>query len=230
MKILIIFLLCFVYFCISFFLGTSRIFNAYLFFSFVLFVWGIIEWKSSINRINAEILRTSEERLNEIPNSHFTLSPNYLNALLINEETNTFYYAYREDLEEGFEREKFMFDKVLEVAIVEDNRILSLYPKNGLLNSDGRSITIINEVVSEADEEDEEDDDETVSKLCLKIVIDDLTSPIIEYVLIDNDKSISKESDEYKNALKICNDWFIKISIIVKRFEHDKVLLGKGYW
>ena len=234
MKILLIYLLSAVYFFLSFSLQTMRAIGIYLIISVGLFFWANMEWKRSFDKRNDEIRRISEEWLEEIPHTQFILSPNCLNSLLINEVTNILYLAQRESLEVEFDIEDIPFHKILEVAIVEDESILSLYPKGGLLGDslkdrdleyEGDSEEEFDEDEEEEDEEDEED--ETITKLSLKILVDDLTNPIIEYIFIENEDSLAIDSEKYMEAIKLCNDWYQKLSIIIKRYEHDKVLVRK---
>lgn len=228
MKILFIYLLSAVYFFLSFSLQTMRAIGIYIIISVGLFFWANMELKRSFDKRNAEIRRISEEWLEEIPHTQSILSSNCLNSLLINEVTNILYFAQRESLEVEFDIEDIPFHKVLEVAIVEDESILSLYPKGGLIGDSLKDIGLGYEGDSEEEldeEEDEADEDETTTKLSLKILVDDLTNPIIEYVFMENEDSLDIDSDEYMDAIKLCNDWYQKLSIIIKRYEHDKVLV-----
>lgn len=54
------------------------------------------------------------------------------------------------------------------------------------------------------------------------MVVDDLSSPIVEYVFLDNKQAIPKDLDEYKDLFKECQKWYQKISLIIKRNEVEK--------
>lgn len=74
-------------------------------------------------------------------------------------------------------------------------------------------------------EEIDEDDPayNTVSQLVLKIVADNLSDPILEYVFLDEEEPISREEDEYLESLELCEKWYQKISVIIKRYELERV-------
>ncbi|MFJ7952027.1 hypothetical protein ACIQZG_10920 [Lysinibacillus sp. NPDC096418] len=190
-----------------------------------MFIWANIERKNEAARRDAERRRVSEEALARIPHTQHFLSTDYLSALLIDEVTKKFYMVKREEDHPQFEIKEYTFNQILEVAIEEDDTILSLYPKEGLLgstlpDSEGSSVVYI---VESDDEEDEEDEDETVEKLSLKMVVDDLAEPIVEYVFMENDDPIAKDTEDYEVAFKNCNEWYKKVSVIIKRLDRVPV-------
>lgn len=219
-----------------YFVGIIWIFIAYLVKSTVVtgiciiialgvFIWANVERKNATDRRDAERRRTSEEALAHILHTQYFLATDYLSALLINEDTQKFYMAKREEGHPQFEIKEFAFNQILEVAIEEDETTLSLYPKEGLLSStlpdsEGSSVVYI---VDSDNEENEEDEDETVEKLSLKMVVDDLGEPIVEYVFFEKDDAIAKDSEEYEEAFIHCNEWYQKVSVIIKRLERVPV-------
>lgn len=223
LKILFIFLLFVVYFALSLSLESTNAIGIYLSISLGFFFWGVIEWRRSINRRNIENRRRLDELLAGIPHTQSLISDNLLNVILIDDEFNFLYILQRDSLEEDFDINRIPFSEVLEVAIVEEQRVLNLYPKEGLLGS----TLVIDEEIIEEDFEDEdseeEEEDESIDALCLRIVVDDLTNPILEYPFIKYDHSLEIDSEEYIEASTHCNEWYQKICIIIKRYEHDKV-------
>lgn len=192
-----------------------------------MFIWAHVEKKNEAARKDAERRRISEEALARIPHTQHFLSSDYLSALLISEAAKKFYIAKREEDQPQFEIKDYTFNQILEVAIEEDDTILSLYPKEGLIDStlpdsEGSSVVYIVEPDDEEDE-DEEDEVETVEKLSLKMVVDDLGEPIVEYVFMEDEDAIAKDSEEYEEAFKHCNEWYQKISVIIKRLERVPV-------
>jgi len=164
-----------------------------------------------------EMQDASEEELMAIPHTHCIISDDCLSALLLNEPTNTLFLASREDLEEELIKKEIPFNKIYEVAIVEDEmyiaRTCNNYISSSLLGENP-------EIEEDLDEEDSEDN--KVSQLTLKIVADNLSDPILEYVFMDCEP-ISREEDEYQEALELCEEWFQKISVIIKRYELERV-------
>ena len=69
--------------------------------------------------------------------------------------------------------------------------------------------------------EESEKNNYEVKKLMLKFVVDDLASPIVEYIFLDSDHAISKETDDYKDIFNECSNWYQKISIIIKRNQQE---------
>ena len=224
LKILFIFLLFVVYFALSLSLESTKAIGLYLIISLGLFFWGVIEWRRSINRRNTENRTRCEEMLAQIPHTQSLLSNDLLNAILINEVTTILYVLQRNSLDEDFNIVDFLFQHILEAAVVEDDRVLNLYPQEGLLGSTQViSEEIFEEELEEEDEEEEEE--ESVESLCLKIVVDDLTNPIIEYAFIKDDHYLDRDSEEYIEVRELCNEWYQKMCIIIKRYEHDTVVV-----
>jgi hypothetical protein len=193
-----------------------------------LFLFVRMILKNSIERRIVE-KRMIDQLLSDIPHTQKVFSENNLNALLINEglKSNYLFLAQRDYLAEKFDLgdiEIIPFEKILEVAIVEDECVVSLFPGNGLLHSlyDSEETFIVEKA---SDEEDEDEENNTVEKLSLKIVVDDLTNTLIEFVLIENDKPKSKGSDEYTRVYELCEEWYQKLFIIIKRYEHEKVFI-----
>ncbi len=201
---------------------TAIFSNVYFLIGLGLLIAGIIRFLKeqyiSNNRLN-EMKEASEEELMAIPHTHCIISNDCLNALLLNEPTNTLFLVSREDLEEDLIKKEISFNKIYEVAIVEDEMYIAR-TSNSLISGSllGEDLDIEEE---ECDEEDPEYN--TVSQLTLKIVADNLSDPILEYVFLDNGEPISREEDEYQEALELCEEWFQKISVIIKRYELERV-------
>ena len=223
LKILVIFLLFFVYFTLSLKWELKALMRNQTKISLGLFFWGVIEWKLFINRRNAENRRRLEEQLAEIPHTQSLISNDLLNIMLIDDVGNFLYILQRDSLGEDFSIDPISFSKVLEVALVEEGEIVILYPKKGLL---GSTLLHAQDVIDEdVDEEDEEDegDVESIEALCLRIVVDDLINPILEYPFIADGHSFEIDSEEYIEVNALCNEWYQKICIIIKRYEHTNV-------
>ncbi|MFY3790918.1 hypothetical protein ACOQFO_04300 [Ureibacillus sp. MALMAid1270] len=222
-----IFLLAIAFFILAFFLEPLFMVGSYLFISFMMFLWGYFEMKKEMDRRKEEILEESEEFIKGIPHTKYTLSDDLLNSLLIDETSNTFYIAKREYTDEDFECMSFPFSKLLEVAILEDGRVKYLFPRDGIIggtvNEEGKPI--IN--VFEADEyEYDEEDEDTIKKVTLKLVVDDFSNHTIEYVFLDNDDSIEKDSEEYKDLMMECTNWYQMLSLAINQYKHEKRLIG----
>ncbi len=167
----------------------------------------------------AALTEASTEEIMAIPHTQYTLSNNALHALLLNEQTNMLIVAQREELDEELTITEVPFSKIYEVAIMEDE-VFMLKTKNYLMS--GSLLEEDNEELAEEGEEDEEED--TVTKISLKLVVDHLSDPILEYIFMDTDEDpISKEEDEYKEAMELCEKWYQKISVIIKRHELERV-------
>lgn len=221
LKILFIFLLFIVYFALSLSLESINAIGFYLIISLGLFFWGVVEWRRLINGRDTENRRRFEEIIAEIPHTESLNTDDLLNVMLIDDVNSIFYFLQRSSINEDFGIVAIPFSQVLEVAIVENERILNLYPKQGLLGS-LENEEELDEIDDEAEEE-VDDDDESVEVLSLKIVIDDIANPILEYPFIQEDQVLAIDSEEYSEAILSCNEWYQKLYIIVKRYEHGKV-------
>lgn len=181
-----------------------------------------IKWKYHTYKLMTELKRASEEELNNIPHTHSTIASNGLQALLLNEHTKTLLVAMKEDWEAELTKKEVQFNEIYEVAIMEDGHIIAR-TSNGLFNEslleeDHRSLG-----EEEDMDEDESEEIEEVSHLAIKLVVDNITAPIIEYAFLELEDAISKEDDSYQEAMELCEQWFQKISIIIKRYELERV-------
>lgn len=195
--------------------------NVYFLIGLGVLIAGIIRYVKERyiynNRLN-EMKEASEEELMAIPHTHCIISNDCLNALLLNELTNTLFLVSREDLEEDLITKEISFNKIYEVAIVEDEMYIAR-TSNSLISS-----SLLGEDLDIEEESDDEDpEDNAVSQLTLKIVADNLSDPILEYIFLDNGEPISREEDAYQEALELCEEWFQKISVIIKRYELERV-------
>lgn len=171
-----------------------------------------------INTLN-EMKEASEEELMAIPHTQCIISNDCLSALLLNEPTNTLILASREDLEEDLIKKEIPFEKIYEVAIVEDDMYIARTSNNfisGLLLGEDMDI-------EEEELGDEDSEPDTMSSLTLKMVADHLSDPILEFVFMDSSEPLSREEDEYQEVLELCEEWFQKISVIINRYELERV-------
>jgi len=201
----------------------SILFNRlYFLIGIVLIIVGSIHYlkeRNSYLKWLEDMREASERELLAIPHTQCILSEDSLSALLLDEPTNTLYFASREDLEEELIKKVIHFDKIYEVAIVEDEIFIartSNHLISGSLLEDEQDVEV---------EEIDEDDPayNTVSQLALKIVADNLSDPILEFVFLDEEEPISREEVEYLESLELCEKWYQKISVIIKRYELERV-------
>ncbi|WP_418302060.1 hypothetical protein [Lysinibacillus fusiformis] len=166
----------------------------------------------------AQMKEASEEEMKAIPHTQCLLSDDALNGLLLNEHTNMLIFAQREELEEELKIIEIPFSKIYEVAMMEDEMFV-LRTKNYLMSG-----SLLGEEENVAEEEDEVEEDDTVSQLSLKFVVDHLSEPILEYMFMDQgEHPIARDEEEYEEAMEICEKWFQKISVIIKRHELERV-------
>ena len=200
--------------------GASTGRTIYLFIAIGIFVWGFQGYsrqKIRSNKAIKEKKRKSEAAFKAIPHTHYILTDDYLSALLINEESNLLYIASKEELDEEMKLKEYRFDQILEVAIVEDKKVLSHITKNG-----GGSGSLLQ---GKEDKKNDDDEQDTVTQLCIKMVVDDFSKPVVEFVFMENNKPMSKDDEEYKDVLKLCEQWHQMISVIIKRHEKERVLV-----
>ncbi|MCE4046410.1 hypothetical protein [Lysinibacillus fusiformis] len=165
----------------------------------------------------AQMKEASEEEMKAIPHTQCLLSEDALKGLLLNEHTNMLIFAQREELEEELKIIEIPFSKIYEVAMMEDEMFV-IRTKNYLMSG-----SLLGEEEDLAEEEEDEDDD-TVSQLSLKFVVDHLSEPILEYIFMDQgEHPIARDEEEYEEAMELCEKWFQKISVIIKRHELERV-------
>jgi len=166
----------------------------------------------------AEMKEASEEEMKAIPHTQCLLSQDALKGLLLNEHTNMLIFAQREELEEELKIIEIPFSKIYEVAMMEDEMFV-LRTKNYLMSG-----SLLGEEENVAEEEEEVEEDDTVSQLSLKFVVDHLSEPILEYMFMDQgEHPIARDEKEYEEAMELCEKWFQKISVIIKRHELERV-------
>lgn len=199
----------------------------YLILSVGFLFFARLESTLEADRIEAERRRRTEEFLGAFTYTEYIVSSDYLNALIMDEQSEMLHIARRSNEDTPFFRKSYPFNKILEVAMVEDNEIISLFPRSGLLkggliaNERNTHIYVVNS------DEDADEEEENISKLCLKIVIDNLANPIIEYIFMENEESMEKEADDYKEVYKLCSNWYEKVSVIIKRTEYARVNINR---
>ncbi|MEO4055400.1 hypothetical protein [Solibacillus sp. CAU 1738] len=226
MKTVFLFFLSTVYLFLAYEMETSVVKRIYFFVAIALLLFGVRSYLKARHEFNikiAEMEKDSEEAFKKIPHTHYTVCNDYLNALLLDTRTNTLCFANKEDWDAEVTKKEIHFGGIYEVAIVEDDIILMVNTING---SQGGALLIKEDIfISEVEEEDEETEekDETVSKLSLKIVIDDLSDPIIECIFMEESRPVSKDDDEYTEAYELCEQWYQKISVIIKKHELERV-------
>ncbi|HWI49342.1 MAG TPA: hypothetical protein VNU45_14075 [Rummeliibacillus sp.] len=242
MNLLLIFLSSALFFILTFIVSTLGAKLFCLLISFLLYKWGSYQIKLIDMRREEAIKKETEEMLQEYPHSHSTVSSDYLNALLIGEASQTFFVAKREDTDSDFEVKEYLFNEIYETAIEEDGNQIALISRGGLLggallDGGGNSLVYVMEPEkSSKDDSDEESEEKTekssdqgVSKLSLKVVVDDLSNPIIEYVFLEPEEPVEKDSDVYKEASKQCKKWHQMISVLIKRHDNLNKVVIKRY-
>lgn len=173
-----------------------------------LFIWGYKELKESADRKEEQMKLETEKMLNEIPHTQCVISDDYLTALLIDEDNEKVHLVSREKLSEDFKKETYHFNEILEAALIENDHIQSFITKGGKNQN-----SILN------GEKKIKPNEDGVKKISVKFLVNNISKPEIEYVFFESDKSILKESEEYKEVIDICKDWFQKLSLIIKRSE-----------
>lgn len=237
MNILLTFIASGLFFILTFIVDTLGAKLIFLFIAFLLFKWGSHQIQLIENGKEEEIKKETEELLQEFIHSQSTISDDYLNALLLDEASQTLFIATRENLETGFDVKEFLFNEIYESSIEEDGKQIALISRGGLLggtllDDGGNSLVYIMEPENNKKNDTEETEDiskDTVSKLSLKLVVDDLASPIIEYVFLECEEKIDKDSDEYKDAAKECKKWHQMISVLIKRHDLLNKVIIKRY-
>lgn len=186
--------------------------------------WWLYEINKDVKKRSEALLHDTIEKVEQHPHTRYIVSTDYLQALIIDESSNTLRILEREDVDTDFDRKEYDFQELFEIAIVEDGKNIALTSKGGVhgwsLIDGGAMVDVhVNEI--EASPEKKEKQKE-VKQLMLKLVVDDLSNPIVEYVFLDNEQAIPKELDEYKDIFKECNKWYQKISVIIKRGDKEK--------
>ena len=227
MKIFVIYLLSAIYFFLTFSMDHMRSIGLYLIISVALFFWGTWEWKRRNEEINEVNRRITEEILDEIPHTQKQVSPNNIKALLINEVTEILYIASRDELGSDFGIKDISFNKVLEAALIEDGKTISVFPKEGILSSPIKLEDKEENEELEEEYEEEDEEEELEFNLCFKIVTDDLSQPIHYFTYLEDYKEEYKEYEEYEEAKGVCNEWHQKLSIIIRRYQYDRVMVNK---
>lgn len=237
MNILLTFIASVLFFILTFIMETLGAKLLFLFIAFLLFKWGSHQIQLIEKGKEEEIKKETEELLQEFIHSQSTISADYLNALLLDEASQTLFIASRENIDTGFEVKEYLFNEIYESSIEEDGKQIALISRGGLLggallDDRGNSLVYVVEPENTAKKDTEESEDnsqDTVSKLSLKIVVDDLTCPIIEYVFFETEEKVDKDLDEYKDAAKECKKWHQMISVLIKRHDLLNRVIIKRY-
>ncbi|MDN4495076.1 hypothetical protein [Ureibacillus aquaedulcis] len=196
----------------------------YLIVAVGLGAWWLYELNKDVKKRSEALLNETIQKVEQHPHTRYIIASDYLSALMLDENSNTFRILEREEIDEDFDKKEYDFEELYEIAIIEDGNNVALTSKGGVhgwsLIDGGAKVDVHVNELEESPEKKEKAKE--VKKLMLKIVVDDLADPILEYIFLDNEQEIPKELDEYKDIFKECTKWYQKISIIIKRNEHER--------
>lgn len=196
----------------------------YLIIAIGIGAWWLYELNKDAKKRSEALLNETIQKVEQHPHTRYIISSDYLSALMLDENSNTLRILEREEIDEDFDKKEYDFEELYETAIVEDGNNVALTSKGGVhgwsLIDGGAKVDVHVNEMEETQKQKERAKE--VKKLILKIVVDDLADPILEYVFLDNEQEIPKELDEYKDIFKECTKWYQKISVIIKRHEHER--------
>lgn len=175
-----------------------------------LFIWGYKQLKLSAELKEEQLKKELENQLNEIPHTQCVISDDYLTGLLIDENNENVHIVSRENYKKQLQIETYHFSDILEVALIENDNIQTFISKVSKIQ---------NSILNETKEIKQRENEEGIQKISVKFLVNNLSKSEVEYIFFESKRAISKDSEEYKEIMEICKDWFQKISIIVKRFE-----------
>lgn len=203
-------------------MGSGK--GIFLLVALAIFGWWIVEMRREAIRHSEKIEEETINQLEEITHNRRVVSDDCLKALLLDEYSKTFYFAERKDVESNFDFKDFNFDEIYECAIVENGRIVLHISRGGIqgwsLIDDKTRDLLINQ---EVEDEEEYEEDDLVESLGLKIIVDDLASPMIEFKLFEEERGLEKDSEEYREYSTTCKNWYRKFGVIIKRGSKEKV-------
>lgn len=185
-----------------------------------IFIWWIYEMRKDAKERREKIEKDTIRKLERIPHNRRAVSDDCLTAILLDEPSKTFCYAERENVDSNFKKRSYSFDEIYECAIVVNDHLVSLISKGGI-----QGWSLIHEGKERYEEEGVEEE-ETVNKLSLKIVVDDLSDPLIEFVFFEDKKGIDKDSEEFEEMWQECKNWHQKIGVIIKRDSREKIAVN----
>lgn len=230
MKLLLIFIVGLLFFVFTFIVKTIGAKLVCLFIAFFLYKWGSHQIKLIEKNNEETIKKETEELLGEFTHSQSIISPDYLNAILLDEASQTLFIVNREDTDSGFDVREYLFNEIFETSIEEDGKQTALIKRGGLLQGSmlDKENTLVylmesekkEKPVEESNDSSEEESLDGVSKISLKIVVDDINNPIVEYVFLEAEEPQVTDSEAYKDAAKLCRKWYQMMSIIIKRNEN----------
>lgn len=189
-----------------------------------IFLWWIYEMRKEAKIRQEKIEQDTIQKLERIPHNRRAVSEDCLSAILLDETAETFYYLQREDVESNFKKKSYSFDEIYECAIAVNDSICCLISKGGI-----HGWSILQDDVEIYNEEDFKEED-TIKKLSLKIIVDDLSKPLIEFTFFEDKRGIEKDSDEYEEIWRECKKWHQKISVIIKRDNRERDKIAVNNW
>lgn len=196
----------------------------FFFIALGIFLWWIYEMRREARLRQEKIEQETIQKLEKIPHNRRAVSDDCLSAILLDELSKTFYYLERDDVESNFKKKSYSFDEIYECAIAVNDSICSLISKGGT-----HGWSIINYDAQIYNEEDFKEED-TIHKLSLKIIVDDLSKPLIEFVFFEDKKGMEKDSEEYEEIWQECKNWHQKISVTIKRGSREIEKIAVNNW
>lgn len=75
--------------------------------------WWLYELNKDVRKRNEALLNDTIEQVEQYPHTRYIVSADYLNALMIDEYTNTLRILEREDIDDEFEKRNIIFKKFM---------------------------------------------------------------------------------------------------------------------
>lgn len=178
--------------------------------------------KETINKIKTDFNKCLKEY--DIPLNDSFLGDDGISGISVLESQNRIAIIKRTNLNESFSPKFIDFNKIIESSIKEDGETVTKTNRGSQVAGTlvgGALAGGVGAVVGGLGAK--QTATESVRKITLEIVIDDLRSPIYEIVFFISPTPLSKSESIYKQVYSNANKWHKMISIILKRNEISSI-------
>ena len=177
--------------------------------------------QSSSNKTNkSTTVEQAKSIFDENEVTNFVVGDDNLTAIGIDETKMEIIHLSRPYLTDSFKQTKIPFPKVLEVKLIEDDQVVTSVNRAGQVGGalvGGMLAGGVGAIIGGLGASQRSDKE--VKKINLEIVIDNITSPILNVSFMNEDLPIKNYEPKYKTKYEVANKWYRSFTVILKRNE-----------
>jgi hypothetical protein len=203
--------------------NQSSIFWLFFFLSIFCIPLAISIAKQDTNAHRQKLIKSFKESIekNSITPTQQFLSDDLTNGIVLDEEKSKIALLYNE--EESYNVVRFNFDKIIEIEVNQDGDTITKISKGNVIGgalvgsvlAGGVGALLGGLTTSKTSTE-------KVKNLNIRIIFNELSTPVFTVNFLNFQASLSKDDERYKKAIKDIDHWYGIFSVLLKRNEETK--------